>query len=224
VTSMKLHQYHRRDGFDWHSTSILHDLRNPVATICASSEMLMTSDVRPDEMKRLAANMHSAAARMRKLLAEVSSALSGNKSAAETCKIGEIITAAAEAASASAEHSSVRVTLDVPRGIELSLARSPIERVFFNLITNAFEAMPGGGEVRIYARQAGNSVMVEIEDTGPGIPNEIRERIFQPFVTAGKVNALGLGLALSRQVILDHGGDLWIDPAPGARFVMRLPL
>jgi signal transduction histidine kinase len=106
----------------------------------------------------------------------------------------------------------------------VALARSRIERVFFNLIINAFEAMQGGGEVRIRGRQAGNYVVVEIEDTGPGIPNEIRERIFHPFVTAGKVNGLGLGLSLSRQAILDHGGDLWIETAPGARFVMGFPL
>jgi signal transduction histidine kinase len=209
---------------DWLSSSILHDLRNPVATIYASTEMLMNSDVGPSEMKRLAANMHRAAARMREWLTEVSCAISGNKSAAEICEISEVITAAAEAASASTEHRNVRVSLDVPRGIEVSLARSRIERVFFNLIINAFEAMPGGGEVRICARQTGNYVVVEIEDTGPGLPNEIRERIFHPFVTAGKANGLGLGLSLSRQAILDHGGDLWIETALGARFVMRFPL
>jgi signal transduction histidine kinase len=207
---------------DWLSSSILHDLRNPVATIYASTEMLMNSDAGPSEIKRLAANMHSAAARMRKLLTEV--AISGNKSAPELCDISEVITAAAEAASASTEHRSVRVSLDVHRGIEVPLARSRIERAFFNLIINAFEAMPGGGEVRICARQARAYAVVEIEDTGPGIPNEIRKRIFHPFVTARKANGLGLGLSLSRQAILDHGGDLWIETAPGARFVMRFPL
>jgi signal transduction histidine kinase len=66
--------------------------------------------------------------------------------------------------------------------------------------------------------------MVAIEDTGPGIPDEIRDRLFEPFVTAGKQNGLGLGLALCRQAVLDHGGDIWTEPAAGARFVIRLPL
>jgi signal transduction histidine kinase len=168
--------------------------------------------------------MHSAAARMRKLLTEAGWGISGNKSAREICDISDVITAAAEAAFASAEHCSVRISLDVPRGIEAPLARSRIERAFFNLIVNAFEAMPDGGEVRICARQSGNYVVVEIEDTGPGIPNEIRERVFHPFVTKGKANGLGLGLCLSRLAILDHGGDLWVETAPGARFVMRFPV
>jgi signal transduction histidine kinase len=63
-----------------------------------------------------------------------------------------------------------------------------------------------------------------MEDTGPGIPDEIRDRLFEPFVTAGKQDGLGLGLALSRQAVLDHGGDIWTEPASGARFVIRLPL
>ena len=96
--------------------------------------------------------------------------------------------------------------------------------MFFNLITNALEAIPAGGEVRIKATRNRGHVLVAIEDTGPGIPHEIRDKVFEPFVTAGKENGLGLGLAFSRQVALDHGGDMWIEPAAGARFVIRFPL
>jgi signal transduction histidine kinase len=106
----------------------------------------------------------------------------------------------------------------------LPLVRSHIERVFFNLIANAFEAMPGGGTVRIGARKTGTSVLVELEDTGPGIPACIYDRLFEPFVTSGKEDGLGLGLALARQTVRNYGGDMWIEPAAGARFVIRLPL
>jgi signal transduction histidine kinase len=99
-----------------------------------------------------------------------------------------------------------------------------MERVFFNLIANALEAMPSGGMLRIVGRNAGNYVLIELEDTGPGIPRAIRDQLFQPFVTAGKQDGLGLGLALSRQTVLNHGGDIWTEPATGARFVIRLPL
>jgi signal transduction histidine kinase len=209
---------------DWLSTSIVHDLRNPVATIYAATEMLMNIDAMPTQVKRLAANMYRAAGRMRELLAEVSCLSYGNRSIAERCEIRELIAAASEAASAATENRSVRILLDVPRKIELPLTRSRMKRVFFNLITNALEAMPGGGEVRVGARKTGNYALVEIEDTGPGIPVDIRDRIFEPFVTAGKANGLGLGLALSRRAVLDDGGDMWIEAAAGARFVIRFPL
>jgi signal transduction histidine kinase len=96
--------------------------------------------------------------------------------------------------------------------------------VFFNLIANSVEAMPTGGTVYLVCRKTFRYVLIEVEDTGPGIPRGIRDRLFEPFVTAGKQDGLGLGLALSRQTLLNHGGDIWTEPARGARFVIRLPL
>src|SRR6266567_4496258 len=213
-----------RSEASWVSASILHDLRNPLGTIYAGAEMLMTLDTAPNQVKRLAANMHRAAGRMRELLIDLASATYGNRSTPEICDIREIIAAASETAAAAMDNQSVQILLDVPGQIRLPLARSRMKLMFFNLITNALEAMPGGGEVRIAAMRNGDFVMVAIEDTGPGIPHEIRDKVFEPFVTAGKANGLGLGLAFSRQAVLDHGGDMWIEPAAGARFVIRFPL
>jgi len=71
---------------------------------------------------------------------------------------------------------------------------------------------------------ADHCVLIEVEDTRPGIPHGIRDRLFEPFVTVGKDDGLGLGLALSRQAVLDHGGNMWTEPGAGARFIIRLPL
>jgi signal transduction histidine kinase len=203
----------------WVSASILHDLRNPLGTICAGAELLMDLDSTSTQVKRLAANLCRAAGRMRQLLADLT-----NASTAEICDIREVIAAAAEAALAAREHQSVQILLNVPAGIDLPLVRSHMGRAFFNLIANAFEAMPRGGTVCIGARKTHRSVLVELEDTGPGIPGCISDRLFEPFVTSGKQNGLGLGLALARQTVRNHGGDMWTEPAAGARFVIRLPL
>jgi signal transduction histidine kinase len=211
-------------AIEWLSTSIVHDLRNPVAAIYAAAEMLMDPDPAPTQVKRLAANIFRAAGRMRELLADLNSVARGNRPTAEMCDIGEVIAAASEAASAATENHSVQMLLEVPEGIELPLTRSRMERVFFNLIANALEAMPTGGKLRIVARKAGNCVLIELEDTGPGIPRGIRDRLFEPFVTASKPDGLGLRLALSRQTVLTHGGAIWTEPDTGARFIIRLPL
>jgi len=213
-----------RSEASWLSASILHDLRNPVGTIYAGAEMLMTLDTSSKQVKRLAANMHHAAGRMRELLLDLASATYGNRSTPEICDIREIIAAASDAAAAAMDNQRVRILLDVPVEIKLPLARSRMKLMFFNLIMNALEAMPDGGEVRIGATRNRDYVLVAIEDTGPGIPHEIRDKVFEPFVTAGKENGLGLGLAFSRQAVLDHGGDMWIEPAAGARFVIRFPV
>jgi signal transduction histidine kinase len=214
----------RISSIGWLSTSIVHDLRNPLGTVLAGSEMLAERDLSPIQVKRLAANIHRAAGRMRELLADLSGASCDNKSTSEICKIRDVIGAASEVVLPAAEKQRVRILNDVPACIEIPLVRSRMERVFFNLITNALEAMPHGGEIRIGLGIAGSWALIEVEDTGPGIPGGIRDRLFEPFVTAGKDNGLGLGLALSRQTVLDHGGDMWTEPAAGALFVIRLPL
>jgi signal transduction histidine kinase len=118
----------------------------------------------------------------------------------------------------------VRIVLNMPEGLDLPLDRRRIERVFLNLMGNALEAMPGGGAIAVSAAAEPESVVVTISDTGPGIAPEIRSRLFQPFVTARKKAGLGLGLALARQAVVDHGGEMWADSSEsGANFLFRLP-
>ena len=133
--------------------------------------------------------------------------------------------AACESLATTAEAQHATLAIDIAPEIELPVERSRMERAFVNLIGNAIEAMPEGGSVRISAQLDRGSVLVHVDDTGPGVAPEIRSKLFQPFVTAGKRNGLGLGLALTRQTVLDHGGDLSVGSAPGggARFSLRLP-
>jgi signal transduction histidine kinase len=212
------------DAAGWFPASILHDLKNPLSTICAGSELLTGYEEVPSHVKQLATNIHRAAHRLKSLLSDLAHAASGQKSVIEACSVNEVIVAAAESAAQATQNKKVRVAVALPKEIEVPMVRSRMERVFFNLITNSFEAMPGGGKMHIGGAKSGNFVRIELEDDGPGIPMAIRDCLFEPFATAEKQNGLGLGLALSRQIVLDHGGDLWNEDSRGARFVMRLRL
>jgi len=206
------------------SASIVHDLRNPLAAISASAEMLTNIQLTPDHATRLGRNIQKAAGRMRELLADLADVTQGKLPDLENCRLHEILAAACEDAASAASQQGVRISLDVSSWMEVKMARNRLKRVFMNLITNALEAMPTGGNIRIVAKEAGGGVLIEVEDTGPGIPPEIHDQLFDPFVTAGKKGGSGLGLALSRRTVRDHGGDMSIEPADGARFVIRLPL
>jgi signal transduction histidine kinase len=207
------------------SESILHDLRNPLAAIHGAAEMILDADLPPVRVKRLAGNIYDASRRIQELLQDLFNISRGKIRAPETSSLHEIAVAACESLSASAESCGTTLAVGIQPEIEVPLERGRMQRAFVNLITNAIEAMPGGGEVRISAELAADSVVVHVDDTGPGIAPEIRPELFRPFVTAGKRNGLGLGLAFTRQTALDHGGDLWVDSAPGggARFSLRLP-
>jgi signal transduction histidine kinase len=207
------------------SASIVHDLRNPLAAIYGGSEMLVDRELPAGHVKRLAANIYQASRRIQEMLQDLLDVSRGKNRPMEMCRLREAASAACEALGPLAEGQQVKLILSIPPEIELPLDRGRLERAFVNLISNALEAMPGGGEVRLSATVQDASVLVEVTDNGPGISPEILSRLFEPFVSAGKRNGLGLGLALSRQTVLDHGGDMWVEsrPGEGARFCFRLP-
>ncbi len=207
------------------STSIVHDLRNPLASIFGGAEMLVDGDLSPTQVRRLASNMYRASRRVQALLQELSDVRRGRGHPRETCRLREIIDAALDSVAASVAEQNIDVQIQVPGELELPLDRSPMERVFENLLANAVEAMPGGGVLRVTAERRNGGVMISVEDSGPGIPSSIAKQLFRPFVTAGKKSGTGLGLALSKETVLEHGGELWADlkVTSGARFVMRLP-
>jgi signal transduction histidine kinase len=208
------------------STSIVHDLRNPLAAIYGGAEMLIDGGLSPQQVERLAGNIYSSSRTMQQMLQELVDSGRGKSGGAEVCRLHDIVRAAYEVYAGAAGAQSVTVEIDVPPDIELPLERARMERVFLNLIDNALAVMPEGGRLQISAELSHGSVIVRVEDSGPGIAPEIRHQLFQPFVTAGKKNGVGLGLALSHQTVLDHGGDLWADvaAAEGARFFIRVPL
>jgi len=205
------------------SSSIVHDLRNPLAAIYGGAEMMVDSDLPPSQVKRLARNIYSASRRIQELLQDLVNVSRGKPKAVEVCRLRDVINAAWDALAPEAETQSVRVSLDVPEDVELPMERSRMERVFVNLFSNSLDAMPDGGRIDIVARRDKSAVLVDVADTGPGISREVRASLFQPF-HSGKRNGLGLGLALSRQTVLDHGGDMWAEGngSGGARFCLRL--
>jgi signal transduction histidine kinase len=207
------------------SASIVHDLRNPLAAIYGGAEMMIDADLPPPHMKRLAANIYRASQRIQQLLQDLLDVSRGKTGASELCRLLEVAQAACDSLAGAAGTQGVSITISIPPEIELPLDRSRVERAFVNLVGNSLEAMPEGGRVRISASLDNGSALIQVEDTGPGIAPEIRAKLFQPFVTAGKRNGLGLGLALTRQTVLEHGGDMWVESEPGrgARFVFRLP-
>jgi signal transduction histidine kinase len=99
-----------------------------------------------------------------------------------------------------------------------------VKRIILNLGSNAALALRKGGRIAIELRADGNGLAITVSDDGPGIPPEIRERLFQPFVT-GRDAGTGLGLAIVKRFVDDHGGDIQVETSPdqGTTFRVRLP-
>jgi signal transduction histidine kinase len=126
------------------------------------------------------------------------------------------------------KHTEIDVVRDYDRALpKLTIHGSELNQVWTNLLDNAIDALGDGGKITIATRREGDAAVVEISDDGPGIPPEIRERIFDSFFTTKDVGAgTGLGLATARRVVVDgHDGALTVDSQPGrTTFCVRLPI
>ncbi len=112
--------------------------------------------------------------------------------------------------------------LDMP---SVYVMANQIQQVFFNIILNAMDAMPEGGEIYIETTRRDGQVEIIFEDTGPGVPLESSEQIFEPFMST-RENGTGLGLSVSYNIVDAHHGslDLLLDRDRGACFRIRLPI
>ena len=99
-----------------------------------------------------------------------------------------------------------------------------IRRSILNLVLNALDAMPSGGKLSIFGQHTSRGVVLTVADTGPGISEEIRGRLFEPFVTS-KSEGTGLGLAIVERIAAVHGGEVTVENAAGggASFTLRIP-
>jgi signal transduction histidine kinase len=119
----------------------------------------------------------------------------------------------------------VRLELDIDTKVTARFDETRMARAVLNLARNAAEAMAErGGELAIYSRMEGDSLLIGVKDTGPGIPPEIEGRLFQSFVTAGKPEGTGLGLAIVKKIVDEHKGTIRVHSSPaGATFELLLP-
>jgi heavy metal sensor kinase len=143
--------------------------------------------------------------------------------------VDELLKECASAVRVLAGTRQITVSIDVPTEIQSRGDEGLLRQLFMNLLENAARHTPDGGSVHVSARLDQASVEVAIEDSGPGIPEQHRERIFERFVRLappGSEGGAGLGLPIARWIAEQHGGTLEVDryATAGARFVVVLPL
>ena len=208
------------------ASSVVHDLKNPLAAIYSGAEMLVDGPSMPvAHTQRIAGNIYRASRQVLATLDDLTGLVRGKGPQGELCRVAEIVEEAWAGIAAQPQASKIRFSLTGDLDVEAVVPRTRIQRVFGNLFANAAEAMNGSGHIEVAIHSEDKSIRIDVQDSGPGVPAEIVDSLFQPFTTARKKAGLGLGLALSRQAVLDHGGNLKYEPSPqGARFVVTLPM
>jgi hypothetical protein len=112
-----------------------------------------------------------------------------------------------------------------PDRVDVRVDRDMFKQAFLNVVVNAMQSMPGGGELRLQCSSAGDTAEIRISDTGAGIPPELREKIFRLYFTT-KPGGSGIGLAMTFRIVQLHDGtiDFSSEPGKGTTFVIRLPI
>ncbi|HSD65716.1 MAG TPA: HAMP domain-containing sensor histidine kinase [Vicinamibacteria bacterium] len=215
---------------------MVHDLRGPMTLIRGWAETLLEEDVPPKEAAARARLIVDAVDRLERMASEtLDFARGAEKLVLRSVPLGLLVAELAAGIEEELPGLVVERDFDVPGGLRGTLDVDKLRRAVSNVAANAREAMGGGGRLRFAARVlagvdgSGERLELVLADDGPGVPPEIRDRVFEPFVTLGKKRGTGLGLAVARRFIEDHGGSLELlppaaPPARGAAFRFALPL
>jgi signal transduction histidine kinase len=209
---------------------LAHDFRGPMTVIRGYAELLAENAARPEEVKERAALIVSMIDRLDRMTSETLDFARGAGSLARRpLPIAEWLAALAQDLERELPGLQVRVEARVAAGARIELDSDKMRRAIGNMAANARDAMGGRGCLHLRASLAGadgsERMLLEVADEGPGVPPEIRERLFEPFVTRGKKGGTGLGLAVSKRFVEEHGGTVELLPAgPGARFRLLLPV
>jgi signal transduction histidine kinase len=209
------------------AAGVAHDLRSPLGGILRSAEFLKRTEISQETRDKL---IHAIISLARRLISTSQGILDFIH--------GEEIPLRLTPTSLSNFLNEVLVVLQIDfsdRGIEviqdfgvdtqIVMDADRMAQVVFNLAENARDAMPRGGKFTIQTLSVGKHVELRFTDTGSGIPSELHERVFEPFFTYGKFQGAGLGLAIAKQIVEEHGGTIHLDSADdkGTTFTISLP-
>jgi len=208
---------------------LAHDFRGPMTVIRGYAETLAEGTLPEHEVRQRAGLIVEMTDRLERMTAEtLDFAREGARLAARSWAASALVADLLQAIAQEVPGLELDSRVDLPAEARLSADADKLRRVLVNLAHNAREAMRWNGRLRLEARVAGpppGVLELVVADEGPGVPEEIRERLFEPFVTSGKRHGTGLGLAVARRFVEDHGGRVeLLQEGPGARFRIQLPL
>lgn len=210
------------------SSTIIHDLKNPISAIIGCAELLEGRDTMSEkQLERVCRIIRNQAGRCITMVEELLSVAKGEKKYRfEVLPLDEILQEVELMLQAEAERHSVHLEIQSDYAGKVRVDKAKLMRVIFNLTNNAFEILKkAAGEIKIAARAMDAQwVEIRITDNGPGVPPELANNLFQPFATFGKSKGTGLGLYITREILAEHGGTIELDRSytGGACFCIRL--
>ena len=210
------------------TSQIAHELNNPIYGIMNTLELLKTEIPPESKRRRILELSLSEIQRLAEMLKNMLSFSKPEEEKRRPVNLNELIEGILLVMEKQMRESNVSVETQLDSSVpEVMASTNQMRQVMLNLFKNAKEAMPKGGTLTIRTAREENDVVIRIRDTGVGIPEEIRDRIFEAFFTTKqKVKGVGLGLSVCYGIVKDHGGEIKLESEveKGTTFTIRLPI
>jgi signal transduction histidine kinase len=207
------------------ANGMIHDFRGPFATIKLAAELIAKRDPKP-ETQELCASILRQVTRLGGMVEEVLDFARGEtRLRLKVTPLADVFQHLLEDNVIPLGRAGVKLRIK-PTRLQVALDTERFLRVLQNLVTNAREAIGSrpGGRIVVSARQSRHLCVIDVADNGPGVPKDIRNRLFEPFVSQGKVNGTGLGLAIAKSVVEAHHGAIdFTSSRRGTTFSIHLP-
>jgi len=209
------------------AAGVAHDLRSPLGGILRCAEFLDRSEISPDTRHKLSGAIVSLARRLIVTSQGILDYIQGEKLSLQLAPVhlADYLDELLDVFQIDFSDQGIEVVRDYLFKGDVILDSDRMAQVIYNIAENARDAMPRGGRFTITTRKRDAQIELRFSDTGPGVPSQFRERIFEPFFTYGKYHGAGLGLAIARQIVNEHGGKIWLESAgdQGSTFIVSLP-
>jgi len=208
------------------ASSISHDMRHPLTAVMANAEFLCGTGLDSYQREELYREIRNAVNQMTDLVDSLLEFAQARESLHRVFgRLEDAATRAIQMVRARSEFRNIKISIVRDGRCETWFDEKKVERVLANMLLNACEAVSKDtGSVSVDLREGKNEIEIRIMDNGPGVADAIREKLFQPFISYGKQNGIGLGLAICQKIFQDHGGDARLESSEAGRTVFRLTL
>jgi signal transduction histidine kinase len=206
--------------------SISHDLRHPLTAVLANAEFLRDHHLDANQREELYGEIRTAVNQMTDLVESLLEFSHARESLRRVFgPVEDSVERARRTVQAHPDFHRVNISIHREGRCETWFDHKKVERALVNLLLNACQFAPrDSGKIQIDLSEENNRVEIRIADNGPGIPDPIRDKLFRPFVSYGKQNGIGLGLAIGQKIFQDHGGDACLESTEPGRTVFKLSL
>ena len=202
--------------------TIIHDIKNPMSILRMYAQLIKRKVPDP-EISRYADEMMNQVDRFVKMTQEILDYSRGvSELHLETVELSEVVEASLGFVEAEFQSRKISISRELNYTGSCQLDPEKMARVFYNLAGNAADAMPNGGTFTVRTGKSDGMLVITFADTGTGIPDAIKAKVFEPFFTHGKRHGTGLGLAIVKKIIDDHGGRIEIESTENVGTTIRL--